>query len=196
MSRTRSINWAKPTVLGCAIWLVTWILLWISQSDSSGAWSWINQPALVALQLGLLGLLTFVGIYVSETEGQLRAAIAATVVIVFILLVIDLLTIVEFRLALTEVGDVPLEGGADASDPASDASASASAEVATSFVEGLFGTFKWVVTSIVAFYFAAGAAQEITDKVQSAKTERVHEQLEIAKLEAKNARGGPAESKA
>jgi hypothetical protein len=60
------------------------------------------------------------------------------------------------------------------------AAVEAEAKTAKSFVDGLFGTFKWVITAIIGFYFAAGAASSVTQAVQEGKTKRKVEDRKIA----------------
>jgi hypothetical protein len=44
-------------------------------------------------------------------------------------------------------------------------------------------SFKWVVITVVGFYFAAGTAEAVTNSVQSSKTERAKTELETAKTQ-------------
>jgi hypothetical protein len=57
-------------------------------------------------------------------------------------------------------------------------------EGAATFVEGLFGTFKWALTAIIAFYFLAGA-------VEKASTEWTEREKEKTKQETVRATGQP-----
>jgi hypothetical protein len=143
-------------------WTLAWVALWASAEW--GRAGWIFEPAAVGLSLGLTAMLWFAAIYfredvASEPSHRLRSAIAGSVVLVFLLLVIDLLTIAGLRDSLKELNEGAGSGTGGA----------ASADDALSFVEGLLGTFRWVVITVVGFYFAAGAAEAVGKNVEEAK---------------------------
>jgi hypothetical protein len=166
-----------------------------------GKGSLVYEPALVALSLGLIAILVFAQIYDKEKQDRMRAAIAATFIFIFLFLVVDLLTIRAFREALADISDVRVEvttenglvvstslaegecppdesvvasddapGGGNVPDETTTCVPLANPGAAT-FVEGLFGTFKWALTAIIAFYFLAGAIEKASDD----KTEREKE---------------------
>jgi hypothetical protein len=174
---------------------------------TSGKGSLVYEPALVALSLGLIAILVFAQIYDKEKEDRMRAAIAATFIFIFLFLVVDLLTIRAFREALADISDVRVEvttekglvvstsvaevsecpdkavvatgnpvGGGNAPDETTTCVPLANQGAAT-FVEGLFGTFKWALTAIIAFYFLAGAIEKASDD----KTEREKEKTKQEK---------------
>ena len=177
-------NW----YLVAAVWAIGWVWIWAGHASKETA-KWVYEPAVVALSLGLIAILVFAYIFDKQTDDKVRASIAITFVLVFLLLVIDLLTIKEFREALSDVSDVKVtvtreDGGLAISAVESDTPCESTPtptgptgapetgapdetttcipvanEAKTSFVEGLFGTFKWALTAIIAFYFLTGAIE-------------------------------------
>jgi hypothetical protein len=94
-------------------WLASWALLWLSAEG----WDWIYEPAVVGASLGVTALIIFPAIYVREETDKLKGAIAATFIVLFILLFIYLLTIRDFREALSTVQSVDVPAATtDASD--------------------------------------------------------------------------------
>lgn len=181
--------------------LLSWIAIWAArtspeaETEAFGKWLWfkVHEPSVVAIQLGLVGILFFIAVFYGDPGNRMRSALAGSFLLVFTLLIIDLLTIPEFRNALVDIADVPLSEITGAEDSATEAPtvtettqaqpAVEVAKVARSFVEGLFGTFKWVVTAVVGFYFAAASAEAITKKATEAKTARAGVELQRAEAE-------------
>lgn len=165
-------------IASIGVWLAASLLLWLAGNDmdGSGADRWIYEPAVIGLSLGLAGILWFAAIYFREDAAgenlshRLRSAIAGSIVIVFVLLVVDLLTLTDFRVALEDIDAILAETG-------SDVDAQTAGDIAArsvSFVENLLDAFKTVVITIVGFYFAAGAVEAVADKVkESRQTEAI-----------------------
>jgi hypothetical protein len=160
-------------IASSVVWFVSWLLLWMSAEW--GKAGWIFEPAVVGLTLGLVALMSFAAIYFAvptETlQERLRSAIAGSVVLLFLLLVVDLLTIAGFRESLSELN-------------ASSGGMEASAEDALTFVEGIFDTFKWVVIAVVGFYFGAGAAEAVGNNIQASAEARAEADVQIAQATA------------
>jgi hypothetical protein len=170
-------KWAMRLGLGSlALWVLTWGLIW--QGRVNERWGVnIFEPALVAIQLGGVSIAVFLALYMREREDRMRSALAGAVVIPFLLLVIDLVTLPDFRGSLG--GGVG--GGA----------ASVSVAARLDFVQQMFDTFRWVVTAVVGFYFTAEAAEAITERVQDAKTNRSRYEVMKAQADAQAAAGLP-----
>lgn len=203
-------GWAWAIVL---IWVLSWAMVWIDRVNTRI--DFVDEPSAIALSLGAIAIILFAAVYLrgrlpsapsnreadgDDAEGggdRIRAAIATTFIVVFLLLVIDLLTIPGFRGSLSDVADVavtatgteasstgvnepcptsspspPIEPGvgepAATESPSPTPECAATAAVAVSFVEGLFGVFKWAITAIIIFYFGGAAVA----KVAQEKTKR------------------------
>ena len=170
------------------IWGISWLFLW---GSAEWGWDWVYEPALVAISLGSIALIVFAAIYVREETEKMKGAIAATFIVVFLLLAIDLLTIKPFRDSLSDVSDVEVVAtgtetsstGASAEpcpspSPVVEGTEETAVEcvpapaVAVSFVDGLFGVFKWGITAIIIFYFGVGTAADAVKTAAKEKTER------------------------
>jgi hypothetical protein len=175
-------KWAMRLGLGSLVlWVLTWGLIW--QGRVNERWgAHIFEPALIAIQLGGVSIAVFLALYMREREDRMRSALAGAVVIPFLLLVVDLLTLPDFRGSLG--------GGVGGSG------ASVSVAARLDFVQQLFDTFRWVVTAVVGFYFSAEAAEAITDKVQAGRTNRSRYEAMKAQAEAQAAAGLPVPSEA
>jgi hypothetical protein len=166
-----------------AIWTLVCALIWISNTWGRATGN-IHEPAVVGLSLGLAAILSFTAIYFRERSAsadrghRLRSAIAGSVVLLFLLLVIDLMTIAGFRDSLQTIREAG--GGNTASNSTSPAP---TADEAFSFVEGIFDTFKWVVITVVGFYFAAGAAEAVGSNIQKASETRAQAAVQVAQLQ-------------
>jgi hypothetical protein len=166
---------AKPLIVtSIVVWFLSWLFLWVSAEWKSA--DWIFEPAVVGLTLGLVSLLWFAAIYFREEAAgenlshRLRSAIAGSVVLLFLLLVVDLLTIAGLRESLEELNLTSgTSGGTEAS-----------AEDALTFVEGMLDTFKWVVISVVGFYFGAGALESVGNNYQQANETRAEADVRVA----------------
>jgi len=134
----------------------------------------VFEPALVAIQLGVIAIATFLALYLRESDNRVRAALAGAVVLPFVLLIVDLLTLPDFRGSLTGTG-----GGGGAIETGA----------RLDFVQSMFDTFKWVVVTVVAFYFAAEASEKVTTTVQAEKTARVKDEVRIAQAQAVSSGG-------
>jgi uncharacterized membrane protein len=183
-------------ILSVIAWVLAWVLLWISGAADQGSWAdkRIYEPAIVGLSLGFVAIAWFAAIYFREEDTdqsanqRLRSAIAGSVVLVFVLLVIDLLTLANFRVALQDIKAVVASSSAAPTGPSGSASASGgdatavavAAQTSVSFVEGLLDSFKWVVITIVGFYFAAGTAEAVTKKVSESKEARADAEVRAA----------------
>jgi hypothetical protein len=178
-----SKRWATVLAVGSLVaWVFSWALLWLS-GEGQG---WVYEPAVVGLTLGLVALSWFAAIYSWERPNdgdstkanadrshRLRSAIAGSVVVMFLILVVDLLTIAGMRESLAD-----LNTSTDAQR-----GEGASAEQALTFVEGVFDTFRWVVVAVVGFYFAAGAAESIGRNIEQSNRTRADAQIKVAEIE-------------
>jgi hypothetical protein len=199
-------NW----FLAGATWIIAWVFIWANNvpKDDGGL---IFEPALVALSLGLVAILVFAHIYDKEKEDKMRSAVAATFIFVFLFLVIDLLTIGAFRSALSDVSDVRVavetqnglvvstavvseEECSEAAGTSTDDDRTTGTEclpvgsaTAVTFVEGLFGTFKWAITAIIVSFFLASAAEKVskdrTDR-EKQRTDQEREKTDRERLKA------------
>jgi hypothetical protein len=157
-------------------------------------WSGVYEPAVVGLSLGVIALMWFAAIFLSASDigsmrERLRSAIAASVVLIFLLLVVDLLTIAGFREALSRLNSANEVPNATAKD-------------ALNFVESMLGTFKWVVITVVGFYFGTTAAESVGQNIQNsaeskaeaasaqarAEEARANADVEIARAQAASGR--------
>ena len=162
-------KWALWLCLGgLVLWFLTWGLIWQGRVNSGWADN-IFEPALVAIQLGGIAIVTFLALYLRETTNGIRGAIAGAVVLPFLLLVVDLVTLPDFRASLAGGS-----GGGGTVNPAA----------RLDFVQSMFDTFKWVVVTVVAFYFTAEATERVTENVQTAKTNRVENEVRVAQAQA------------
>jgi len=188
-------GWAWAIVL---IWGGTWILIWIDRVNKHR--DFVDEPAAVGLSLGVITIILFSAILMraEDRAGGIRAAIAASFIVLFLLLVVDLLTISGFRESLTDVRDVEvtvtnsgtssritteacpspspeaepptgLTGGTETATP-SPSPCPPTTAVAISFVEGLFGVFKFGLVTIIIAFFGA----EALTTVSAEKTKRTN----------------------
>jgi hypothetical protein len=174
---TEKDRWAVRLGLGSLVlWFVSWGLIWQGRVNTAWADN-IFEPAVVAIQLGGVAIAVFVALHLREGDDRMRSAIAGAVIVPYLLLVIDLLTLPDFRESLAGSAG----GGATTLDPTA----------RLDFVQQMFDTFKWSVTAVVGFYFTAEAANGVADKVQTGKTNRSTAEAMKAQAMAQAAAGQP-----
>ena len=172
------------------LWLGGWIAMWVDRADAD--LNFVDEPSVVAISLGLSAIVTFTALILksADTGGGLRSAIAATFILVFLLLMVYLLTIPQFRQSLSDVAHVSVNAGAplqESGDVNAEPCPSPSAgeeptcvtvpELAVSFVDGLFGVFTWAVSAIIIAFFGSEAVSDAA----RAKTLRVYAQQGLDK---------------
>jgi uncharacterized membrane protein YgcG len=79
-------------------------------------------------------------------------------------------------------------GATGAGTEEADACVPVSNDGAATFVEGLFGTFKWALTAIIAFYFLAGAVEKVSED----RTEQERQRTAQEQARAQGGAAGPA----
>lgn len=176
----------KAGLLGAIIlWAFSWLLIYWHFAVASGATGSGSVPLdvpyfiTIGLSVGLVTLFSFASFYVTTnrtSDEAMRAAIAAALVVFYVVLVTDLLVIPGFIASLGE--GTPATGEAAA---------------VASFGQGLVTGLSGFVGVVLAFYFAAAA---VTDKAKKdndtklavAGTERdaAQTRLQAAQIEAAN----------
>lgn len=152
------------------VYVVGWLLIWLEEAQSED-WifkpaDFIWQPAVVAIQLGFGAVATFIALYSLDPAGEsrVRSAITGMFVVLYVFLVVDVLTIPGLR-------DIANEGETVAGTEEN-------ILLAGSFLSSALRTLTWAVSIIVGFHFASTAAENVTERIQTAKTQRVQMQLD------------------
>jgi len=241
LSYVAAAGWAWLILL---IWVGSWGLVWVDRV--SQRLDFVDEPSVVAMSLGAIAIVLFAAVYLRgrlprrqvgvesttapagitgrDAADRIREAIATTFIVVFLLLVIDLLTIPGFRGSLSDVANVDVSATnpstttseqvaevcpspsvtispspattTSTATPAAEPDCVASSAVAVSFVDGLFGVFKWAITAMVIFYFGAGAAATISEertKVVNVRAGMTPSGEERATAQPAEGAGGPEE---
>jgi hypothetical protein len=180
------------SILGIVVWLAAmFTLLW---------WPQVNQSIVISLSLGTIALVTFAGFYSATGPEGMRTAIAATLVVFYLVLITHLIAAPGLRNALDTPAPAAVAGlsaapigsaGAPQSPVASPIpSQTAAANVA--FGRDIFNGLTDFVKIVLLFYFTAvtaekavttlaGAAQSRSKIQAAATTHAADRQAETAK---------------
>lgn len=167
--------------LSLSIWGAAWALIWIRRAshEESDAQTLIQEPIIFVLALGLIALVTFSCVLLMRPDDGIRSAIAGSFILVFLLMMIALPVVPEF------LGTLIAAPGEGQSIPEAEAAARANvarAQHIATFFASLFETFKWAITAVIGFYFAATASERVTERIQAGRAKRSGD--ERAKAEA------------
>lgn len=164
-------------VLGLVLWFLSWVLIWFhyqveSAADGMDVWVPFDVPYFITIgaSVGLITLLTFGSFYVTRDrtpDESMRSAIAATLIVFYVVLITDLLVMPDL---ITGLGSAAV---------ATDATEEAAA--VTSFGQNLILGLSGFVGTIVAFYFAATAVLDKSTKDNEAKKEVARVELETSR---------------
>ncbi len=129
------------------VWLVdvfvaagSWAAIWIGRETD---WLNVDEPAVVGLALSVIGISTLVGFYngiAPDSDTKMRSSIAAGFAATYIYLLASLLVIADFTASL--------------------------GELATDILDN----FTVMVTTIMGFYFASRAVENVNQSIQARKT--------------------------
>ena len=162
------------SIVGIVVWLTSMYLLQ-TRPD-------LSQGIVISLSLGTIALVTFAGFYSATGPEGMRTAIAATLVIFYLVLITHLIAAPGLRNALDTAapGTVtaasqggPAASAAPSAAPGAPASPSAAASVATiAFGREIFNGLTDFVKIVLLFYFTAVSAEKAVTTVANAAQNR------------------------
>jgi uncharacterized membrane protein YfcA len=139
-------------VVALLSWVGAWVLIYLTRAGITN----IDEPTAVGASLGVVVISLFLGFYIYGGEDRMRASIAASFLVFYLLLSTNLLVIRAFRESV-----VP--------DLAND----------------ILKTLGGALTTVLAFYFVVKGVETATKTVQEQKTSRSESELKKAELQAK-----------
>jgi hypothetical protein len=181
MPMTENRTWIMAALaLDIVIVLVMWLLL---TQGSAGAGVWpFNWRVTMGAALTLVAFVTFAGFYLaSPADAQtrdpwMRNTIAASFVAFYLVLLTLLLVAPNFRIEVSSTEQVPSRFDPEPVDEDESVGGGNAGQVAADdlspFGEEIFTGFTTFLGVILAFYFAAQAAEKVTDTIQQEKTTR------------------------
>jgi hypothetical protein len=181
MPITENRTWIKVALgFDVAIVLVMWLLL---TQGSAGAGEWpFNWRVTIGAAMTLVAFVTFAGFYLASPadaptrDPWMRNTIAASFVAFYLVLLTLLLVAPNFRIEVSSREQVPSRFAPGPVDEDESVGGGNAGQVASDdlspFGEEIFNGFTTFLGVILAFYFAAQAAEKVTDTIQQEKTTR------------------------
>jgi hypothetical protein len=175
-ARAGSPTWQQAfSLVAIGVWVGSFILIQSTQ---------IPQTVIISASLGTIALLTFVAFYSATGTEGMRTAIAATLVVFYLVLITHLIAAPNFRTSLdtatqagaaasaaptSEAAPSPSQGPTASAAPAE---AAAAPTTATSFGRDIFNGLTEFVKIVLLFYFTAVTAEKVVATVTSASQNR------------------------